>query len=63
MTDLPYDQRYNGRFFFGNENRDGYECVPIGADGASVAWEAHIGGFLAGFLGFALFDRPDHAAQ
>ena len=26
--------------------------------GGRVAWEAHIGGFLVGFLGFALFDRP-----
>lgn len=25
---------------------------------ASVAWEAHIGGFVAGFFGIALFDRP-----
>ncbi len=32
--------------------------APSGADGASVAWEAHIGGFLAGFLGFSMFDRP-----
>ncbi|MCC0005545.1 MAG: rhomboid family intramembrane serine protease [Methylobacteriaceae bacterium] len=32
--------------------------APTGADGASIAWEAHIGGFLAGALGFALFDRP-----
>ena len=32
--------------------------APTGADGASIAWEAHIGGFLAGFLGFRLFDRP-----
>ncbi len=47
---------FAGNFLFG-------AYVPIGADGASVAWEAHIGGFLAGFLGFALFDRPDHAAQ
>jgi membrane associated rhomboid family serine protease len=23
-----------------------------------IAWEAHIGGFLAGFLGLRLFDRP-----
>lgn len=27
------------------------------ADGARIAWEAHVGGFLFGFLGFALFDR------
>lgn len=26
--------------------------------GPSIAWEAHIGGFLLGWLGFALFDRP-----
>ncbi|KQT57592.1 MULTISPECIES: rhomboid family intramembrane serine protease [unclassified Aureimonas] len=25
--------------------------------GAQIAWEAHIGGFLFGFLAFALFDR------
>jgi len=27
------------------------------SDGGSVAWEAHIGGFLAGFLTIRLFDR------
>ena len=27
--------------------------------GGRIAWEAHIGGFLVGFLGFALFDRPN----
>lgn len=26
-------------------------------DGARIAWEAHVGGFLFGFLAFALFDR------
>jgi membrane associated rhomboid family serine protease len=26
------------------------------ADNQSVAWEAHVGGFLAGLLLFALFD-------
>ncbi|MGU3577184.1 rhomboid family intramembrane serine protease [Brucellaceae bacterium C25G] len=25
---------------------------------SSIAWEAHIGGFVAGFFGIALFDRP-----
>lgn len=25
---------------------------------APIAWEAHVGGFLAGFLGIGLFDRP-----
>ncbi|MGP2492800.1 rhomboid family intramembrane serine protease [Mesorhizobium sp. PUT5] len=27
-----------------------------------IAWEAHIGGFLAGFLGLRLFDRPRRGA-
>jgi membrane associated rhomboid family serine protease len=27
-------------------------------DGSSIAWEAHIGGFLAGFLLIRAFDRP-----
>ena len=26
-------------------------------DGASIAWEAHLGGFYMGFLTFGLFDR------
>jgi membrane associated rhomboid family serine protease len=28
-----------------------------GMEDASIAWEAHIGGFLTGFLGIGLFDR------
>ncbi|SMC67328.1 rhomboid family intramembrane serine protease [Rhizobium sp. RU36D] len=40
--------------------------LPIfGAFGEQIAWDAHIGGFLFGFLSFALFDpvrtRPGHA--
>ncbi|RCS22008.1 rhomboid family intramembrane serine protease [Phyllobacterium salinisoli] len=27
-------------------------------ESASIAWEAHIGGFLVGFFGIALLDRP-----
>lgn len=34
-----------------------------GEDGASIAWEAHIGGFLAGFLGLRLFDRKPPALR
>ena len=30
---------------------------------ASIAWEAHIGGFLLGFLAFPLFDRHEDAAE
>jgi membrane associated rhomboid family serine protease len=44
----------------------GVGSIAIGADGASVAWQAHIGGFLAGLLLFSLFDpvpRAVHAAD
>jgi len=34
----------------------GLGSIAIGTDGASVAWQAHIGGFLAGLLLFSLFD-------
>lgn len=30
----------------------------MGADSASIAWDAHIGGFLLGFFFFGLFDGP-----
>ena len=29
----------------------------IFAEGAAIAWEAHLGGFLAGLFGYGLFDR------
>lgn len=32
-----------------------------GGDDSSVAWAAHLGGFLAGFLGFSLVDPPRRA--
>ncbi|WP_433996249.1 rhomboid family intramembrane serine protease [Bradyrhizobium jicamae] len=34
----------------------GVGSIAIGSEGASVAWQAHIGGFLAGLMLFALFD-------
>jgi membrane associated rhomboid family serine protease len=34
----------------------GVGSIAVGADGASVAWQAHIGGFFAGLLLFSLFD-------
>jgi membrane associated rhomboid family serine protease len=34
----------------------GVGSIAIGADGASVAWQAHIGGFLGGLVLFSLFD-------
>jgi membrane associated rhomboid family serine protease len=45
----------------------GVGAIGVEGDSASVAWEAHIGGFFAGLLLFALFDpvprvRTDDAA-
>lgn len=34
----------------------GIGSIAIGNEGQSVAWQAHIGGFLAGMLMFSLFD-------
>jgi membrane associated rhomboid family serine protease len=34
----------------------GIASIAIGADGASIAWQAHVGGFFAGLVLFALFD-------
>ncbi len=41
----------------------GLGSIAIGSDGASVAWQAHIGGFLAGLILFALFDPVPRALQ
>ncbi|TAH67458.1 MAG: rhomboid family intramembrane serine protease [Rhodopseudomonas palustris] len=34
----------------------GVGSIAVGTEGASVAWQAHIGGFFAGLLLFSLFD-------
>jgi len=34
----------------------GIGSLPVGTQSASVAWQAHIGGFIAGLLLFSLFD-------
>jgi membrane associated rhomboid family serine protease len=39
----------------------GIGSIAIGADGASVAWQAHIGGFFAGLVLFSLFDPVPRA--
>jgi membrane associated rhomboid family serine protease len=39
----------------------GVASIAIGADGASIAWQAHIGGFVAGLLLFSLFDPVPRA--
>jgi membrane associated rhomboid family serine protease len=41
----------------------GVGSIAIGLEGASVAWQAHIGGFLAGLMLFSLFDPVPRAAQ
>jgi membrane associated rhomboid family serine protease len=40
----------------------GVGSIAIGADGANVAWQAHIGGFLAGLMLFSLFDPVPRTA-
>jgi membrane associated rhomboid family serine protease len=40
----------------------GIGSIAIGADGASVAWQAHIGGFFAGLVLFSLFDPVPRTA-
>ena len=40
----------------------GVGSIAIGAEGASVAWQAHIGGFLAGLVLFSLFDPVPRAS-
>ena len=39
----------------------GLGAISIGTEGASVAWQAHIGGFLAGLMLFSLFDPVPRA--
>ncbi len=36
----------------------GSGIVPLAGDGASIAWQAHVGGFVAGILAFSFLDRP-----
>ncbi len=48
--------------WFGVNILFGVGSIAIGADGASVAWQAHIGGFLAGLVLFSLFDPVPHTA-
>jgi membrane associated rhomboid family serine protease len=42
--------------WFGTNIIFGVGSIAIGAEGVNVAWQAHIGGFFAGLLLFALFD-------
>jgi membrane associated rhomboid family serine protease len=36
--------------------------VPLAGEGVSIAWQAHVGGFVAGILAFSLLDRPGNPA-
>jgi membrane associated rhomboid family serine protease len=36
----------------------GSGLIPTGGQGASIAWQAHVGGFLGGILAFSLLDPP-----
>ena len=47
--------------WFGVNILFGVGSIEIGMDGASVAWQAHIGGFFAGLVLFSLFDPVPRA--
>ncbi len=61
---VTHEQRVLGflAVWFGVNIIFGIGSIAIGADGASVAWQAHIGGFFAGLLLFSLFDPIPRAA-
>lgn len=41
----------------------GFATLPAAAGGALIAWEAHVGGFLAGLLAFPLLDPVSRRAN
>lgn len=41
----------------------GSGVVPLGVEGPQIAWEAHVGGFVLGLFGFALFDPVRRAIR
>ena len=49
--------------WFGVNILFGVGSIAIGSDGASVAWQAHIGGFVAGLMLFSLFDPVPRAGR
>jgi len=40
----------------------GMGSIAVGSEGSTVAWQAHIGGFIAGLMLFSLFDPVPRAA-
>ena len=55
---LPARQGARGLFWFLANFLFGAIPVSLGVTDATVAWEAHIGGFLVGLLAFRWFDPP-----
>jgi membrane associated rhomboid family serine protease len=49
--------------WFGVNLLFGLVSIPSLTEGQTIAWESHIGGFLAGFLLFSLFDPMPSAAH
>jgi membrane associated rhomboid family serine protease len=47
--------------WFGTNLLFGFAAAPLGLTEATIAWEAHMGGFVAGFLLFPLFDPVPRA--
>jgi membrane associated rhomboid family serine protease len=41
----------------------GIAAVKIGGEEGSIAWEAHIGGFLCGLLIFGAFDKGKYGGK
>ena len=49
--------------WFGGNIIFGMGSITIGMEGVNVAWQAHIGGFVAGLLLFSMFDPVPPAAS
>jgi membrane associated rhomboid family serine protease len=65
LLDALRDRRVLGflAVWFGLNLIFGVSSAATGMEGASVAWQAHIGGFFAGLLLFALFDPVPRIAM
>ncbi|MGH6715024.1 MAG: rhomboid family intramembrane serine protease, partial [Bradyrhizobium sp.] len=47
--------------WFGVNLLFGMGSIAVGEQGATIAWQAHIGGFFAGLVLFSMFDRVPRA--
>jgi membrane associated rhomboid family serine protease len=41
----------------------GLVSVPLATESTAIAWDAHLGGFIAGFLLFPFLDRPGYRSR